>query len=85
VLVAHTTIVFTCYIMLAMGQRTSKGLRTVGSLFHAGCDEFKQVSFNEMLYKQLGHFQQVLKGIPAAIAGRLQILLDSFDAGILAM
>ncbi len=81
-LVAHTTIVFTRYIMLAMGQRTTKDPRTLGSLFHAGCDELRQVSFAEALTMLLGVFQQVLKGIPASIAGRIQALLDSFVAGI---
>ena len=81
-LVAHTTIVFARYIMLAVSQRTTKDPRTLGSLFHAGCDELRQVSFAEALTMFLGLFQQVLKEIPATIAGRLQAQLDSFVAGI---
>jgi hypothetical protein len=81
-LVAHTTIVFTRYIMLAVSQRTTKDPRTLGSLFHAGCDELRQVSFTEALSMLLGLFQEALKGIPVSIAGRIQALLDSFLAGI---
>jgi len=49
------------------------------------CDELRQVSFAEALTMLLGLFQQVLKGIPASIAGRIQALLDSFVTGIPAM
>lgn len=84
-LVAHTTIVFTRYIMLAVSQRTTKDPRTLGSLFHAGCDELRQVSFAEALTIMLELFQQVLMEIPVSIAGRIQALLDSFVAGIPAM
>ena len=81
-LVAHTTIVFTRYIMLAVSQRTTKDPRTLGSLFHAGCDELRQVSFAEALTMLLGLFKQVLMEIPVSIAGRVKALLDSFVAGI---
>jgi hypothetical protein len=84
-LVAHTTIVFTRYIMLAVSQRITKDPRTLGSLFHAGCDELRQVSFAEALTIMLELFQQVLMEIPTSIAGRIQALLDSFVAGIPAM
>jgi len=81
-LVAHTTIVFSRYVMLAVSQRTNKDPRTLGRLFHAGCDELRQVSFAEALTMLLGLFQQMLKEIPASIAGRIQAQLDSFVAGI---
>lgn len=71
--------------MLAMGQRTNKDPRTLGSLFHAGCDELRQVRFAEVLTMLPGLFQQVLKGIQASIAERIQVLLDLFVAGIPAM
>ena len=84
-LVAHTTIVFARYIMLAVNQRTNKDPRTLGSLFHAGCDELRQISFAEALTMLLELFQQVVKVVPAKIAGRIQALLDSFVAEIPAM
>lgn len=84
-LVAHTTIVFTRYIMLAVSQRMTKDPRTLGILFHAGCDELRQVSFAEALTMLLEIFQQILKEIPLSIAGPIQALLDLFVAGIPAM
>jgi DDE superfamily endonuclease len=84
-LVAHTTIVFTRYIMLATGQRMTKDPRTLGNLFHAGCDELRQVSFAEALTMLLGLLQQVAQEIPAILAAWVQQLLDSFIAGFPAL
>ena len=81
-LVAHTTIVFARYIMLAVSQRTTKDPRTLGSLFFAGCDELRQVSFAEALSLLLGFFKQILMEVPMSIAGRIHSLLDSFVAEI---
>ena len=78
-------LLLTRYIMLAVSQRTTKDPRTLGSLFHAGCDELRQVSFAEALAMLLGLFKQVLMEIPTSIAGRIQALLDSFVAEIPAM
>jgi hypothetical protein len=84
-LVAHTTIVFTRYIMLAVGQRITKDPRTLGNLFHAGCDELRQVSFAEALTMMLEFLQQVVQEIPAAVAARVQQLLNVFVAGFPAL
>jgi len=71
--------------MLALGQRITKDPRTLGSLFHAGCDELRQVSFTEALTMLLGLFQQVVREIPATLAAQIQQLLDSFVAGFPAL
>ena len=48
-LVAHTTVVFCRYIMLELARRTNSDPRTLGTLFHAVCDELRQTSFVEAL------------------------------------
>lgn len=52
-LVAHTSIVFMRYMFLAYQQRTSTDHRTYGELFYACCDEIKDISFMEALYRLL--------------------------------
>ena len=84
-LVAHTTVVFTRYIMLAIGQRMTTDPRTMGSLFYAGCDELRQVSFAEALTMLQGLLQQLVQEIPEALSARVQQLLDSFIAGFPAL
>jgi hypothetical protein len=61
-LVAHTTIVFARYIMLELVRRSTKDPRTLGTLFHAGCDELRQTSFIEAITLILSSLQQLIKG-----------------------
>ncbi|MCL6612275.1 MAG: transposase, partial [Peptococcaceae bacterium] len=44
-MVAHTTIVFCRYIMLALESRNSIDQRTLGNLFYICCDELHDISF----------------------------------------
>jgi len=48
-MIAHTTIVFTRYIMLAMESRNNTDLRTVGGLFFHCCDEIQDIKFFEAI------------------------------------
>lgn len=77
-LVAHTSIVFARYIMLALARRTSTDPRTLGTLFHAGCDELRQVSFAEALMLLLGHLEQLIKDFAEATAAPLKKMLEAF-------
>jgi hypothetical protein len=77
-LIAHTSIVFARYIMLALARRTSKDPRTLGSLFHAGCDEMRQVSFAEALKLLLEQLVQLVKSFAESIAQPIQAMLEAF-------
>nr|WP_132248354.1 transposase [Marinisporobacter balticus] len=44
-LVAHTTIVFTRYIMLALEKRKNEDFRTLGNIFYYCCDELDDIHF----------------------------------------
>ncbi|MBU3146999.1 transposase, partial [Clostridium sp. CF012] len=48
-MVAHTTIVFTRYIMLSMQSRNNEDLRTIGGLFFNCCDELQDIQFFEAI------------------------------------
>ena len=48
-MVAHTTIVFSRYIMLAVENRNNTDLRTIGALFYYCCDELEDIKFLEAL------------------------------------
>lgn len=81
-LVAHTTIVFTRYIMLALARRMNNDPRTLGTLFHAGCDELRQVSFAEALILLLNLLEQVLKDFAEDTAVPIRQMLKAFIAQI---
>jgi hypothetical protein len=81
-LVAHTTIVFARYIMLELARRSAKDPRTLGTLFHAGCDELRQVSFVEAVTLLLASLQQLIKGFGDKIAAPVAEALGEFMAQI---
>lgn len=49
-MVAHTTIVFCRYIMLALESRNSRDQRSIGNLFYLCCDELQDISFSNALF-----------------------------------
>lgn len=81
-LVAHTTIVFARYIMLELARRSAKDPRTLGTLFHAGCDELRQVSFTEAVTLLLNSLRQLIKGFGDKIAEPVAVALGDFMAQI---
>ncbi len=81
-LVAHTTIVFVRYIMLELARRSEKDPRTLGSLFHAGCDELRQSSFMEAVSLLLSSLQQLVKSFGDEITAPVARPLAEFMAQI---
>lgn len=81
-LVAHTTIVFARYIMLELARRSAKDPRTLGTLFHAGCDELRQASFAEAIGLLLDSLQQLVKTLGDEITAPVAAALDEFMAQI---
>lgn len=81
-LVAHTTIVFARYIMLELARRSAKDPRTLGTLFHAGCDELRQASFAEALALLLNAFRSLVKRFSDEIAAPVAAALEEFIAQI---
>ena len=63
-LIAHTTIVFMRYMFVTYNCRRETDHRTFGDLFYACCDELRDISFIEALYRILTlavHQLQVLE------------------------
>jgi hypothetical protein len=85
-LVAHTTIVFARYTMLALARRMNEDPRTLGTLFHANCDELRQAGFGEALMLLLGQFEQLVKDFAeASSAEPIRAMLKVFMAQIPAL
>jgi hypothetical protein len=77
-LVAHTTIVFCRYIMLALARRMNKDPRTLGTLFHAGCDELRQATFTEALQQMLAILQDIARDFLGLTVAQIDGLLQKF-------
>jgi len=59
-MVAHTSIVFTRYIMLSIENRNNKDLRTIDGLFYHCCDEMQDTKFCEALQLIIDTLKNVL-------------------------
>ena len=77
-LVAHATTVCCCYIMLALAKRTNQDHRTLGTLFHACCDELQQATFAVVLAFVLMLLEQVFGVATDMTRELLRSLIDRF-------
>jgi hypothetical protein len=62
-MVAHTTIVFTRYIMLSWESRKMKDPRTLGGLFYLMCDELVSRDWRMALYDLWSIIEPIAQGV----------------------
>lgn len=77
-LVAHTSVVFARTIMLALAPRNGNDPRTLGSLFHAGCDEMLQTNFAQALQLLLSLLEQLVKNFDEKMVAPVKAMLKAF-------
>ncbi|WP_165791998.1 IS4 family transposase, partial [Desulfocucumis palustris] len=77
-MVAHTTIVFCRYILLALENRESKDPKTLGNLFYLCCDELQDISFAEAFQLLLTMLKNTLRKYLTITDCALQDLINDF-------
>jgi hypothetical protein len=77
-LVAYATVVCCRYIMLTLAKRTNKDPRTLGTLFHACCEELQQATFAEALALVLLFLEQAMGAATEMTRELLRSLIDQF-------
>ena len=77
-LVAHATLVCCRYIMLELVKRTNADPRTLGNLFHAVCDELRQISLTEALALLLKLLEETLSSVIGLCKEQVQRLIERF-------
>lgn len=75
---AHTAVVFTRYMMLAVENRQSRDLRTLGELFFYVCDELSDLTWTEGLQLLLESFVDTCADQIGATENLVQGLLEHF-------
>lgn len=75
-LVAHTTIVFTRYIMLALSSREEEDPKTIGQLFYLCCDEMEDIRFAQALLLVMDLFKSTLSQEPILSEDKIQSIMD---------
>jgi len=64
--------------MLELVKRTNADPRTLGNLFHAVCDELRQISFTEALALLLKLLEETLNGVVGLCKEQVQQLIERF-------
>jgi hypothetical protein len=77
-LIAHTTIVFMRYAMLALESRNSKDPRTIGDLFFYMCDEAEDIKFSMSLMLILELLKKILNENPIVSEEFAYQIVDAF-------
>lgn len=77
-LVAHATLVCCRYIMLELVKRENADPRTLGSLFHALCDEIRRIGFTEAMSLLLTFLEESLNSIIGLCKEQVQQLIQRF-------
>ena len=75
---AHTTIVFTRYIMLTLQVRSNKDSKKFGGMFFEYCDELKDIQFMESLLLIIDLFKQTLNDCLIITEEKVNELSDYF-------
>lgn len=75
---AHTAVVFTRYMMLAVENRQSRDLRTLGELFYYVCDELDDLTWMEGLQLLSHCFEEICVSQMEVSENPLQELLEKF-------
>ena len=81
-MVAHTSIVFTRYIMLALENRKNNDVRTIGGLFYQCCDELQDVQFCEVMQLIIDILKNVLAEKLLLSKAVIDSIIDSFIAAL---
>ncbi|OPY13056.1 MAG: hypothetical protein A4E66_00916 [Syntrophus sp. PtaB.Bin001] len=76
--VAQAHLVCCRYIMLALAKRTNQDPRTLGTLFHACCEELGQATFAEALSILLTLLKKALATIPEMTRDLIRSMIDRF-------
>lgn len=79
---AHTSIVFTRYLFLAMETRESKDQRTLGHLFYVCCDELEDIKLATALLLLVDLLKQAVQEVLLLTEQQFQDVFDQFSASL---
>jgi coproporphyrinogen III oxidase len=77
-MVAHTTIVFSRYIMLAVEQRRGADSRSAGGIFYDCCEELVGLQFSQALALVMNCLRQVLQTFSFMTEADFSVLWQRF-------
>jgi len=77
-IIAHTTIVMTRYIILAVEKRQTEDPRTLGEIFYLCYDEIAEIKFSEAFELIISLLRNVLEEVLFLTVEQISLLIDVF-------
>jgi len=77
-IIAHTTVVMTRYIILAVEKRQTEDPRTLGEIFYLCYDEIAEIKFSEAFELIISLLRNVLEEVLFLTADQISLLIDVF-------
>ena len=81
-MVAHTSIVFTRYLLLAVESRESEDPRTLGHLFYACCDEMEDLKFTSAVLLLMELFKSAVQEVLILSEEKFNELFNKFMSSL---
>jgi hypothetical protein len=81
-MLAHTSIVFARYLLLAMESRENEDQRSIGHLFYICCDELEDIKFASAILLLIDLFRSVAQEVLILTEEKFQELFDKFLSGL---
>lgn len=81
-MVAHTSIVFTRYMLLAMEAREAEDPRTLGNLFFICCDELEDIRLATALMRLMDCFKAAIRAVIVLSEEKFQELFNKFISSL---
>lgn len=81
-MVAHTSIVFARYMLLALESRETEDPRTLGHLFYVCCDELEDLKFASAILLLMDLFKAAVQKVLVLTEEKFQELFDKFISSL---
>ncbi len=81
-MIAHTSIVFTRYLLLAVESRESEDPRTLGHLFYVCCDEMEDLKFASAVLLLMELFKSAVQEVLILSEEKFNELFDKFMSSL---
>lgn len=75
---AHSAVIFTRYMMLAVENRKSKDIRTLGAIFHLVSDELSDITWIQAFNLLLELFLNALSDFTSASSEQIDKFMETF-------
>lgn len=81
-MIAHTSIVFARYMLLALESRETEDPRTLGHLFYVCCDELEDLKFASAILLLMDLFKAAVQEVLILTEEKFQELFDKFISSL---